>query len=42
MAACAAAVAADLEAIVTRNTSDFVNSSVSAMLPQEFLATLSE
>ena len=38
----AAAVAAELEVIVTRNTSDFVNSPVVAMLPEEFLATLSE
>lgn len=38
----AAAVAAELEVIVTRNTSDFVNSPVVAMLPEDFLATLSE
>jgi predicted nucleic acid-binding protein len=38
----ASAFAAGLEAIVTRNTSDFVNSSVPAMLPLEFLATLAE
>jgi predicted nucleic acid-binding protein len=31
-----------LELIVTRNKSDFVASSVPAMLPEEFLATLSE
>ena len=37
-----AANAAGLEVIVTRNTSDFVTSSVPAMLPEEFLATLSE
>lgn len=38
----AAANSANLEVIVTRNTSDFANSSVPAMLPEEFLATLSE
>ncbi len=38
----AAASAASLEVIVTRNTSDFASSSVPAMLPEEFLATLSE
>lgn len=38
----AAANAAGLEVIVTRNTSDFVASSVPAILPEEFLATLSK
>lgn len=38
----AAANAAGLEMIVTRNTSDFVTSSVPAIMPEEFLATLSE
>jgi predicted nucleic acid-binding protein len=38
----AAAHAAGLEIIVTRNISDFTNSLVPAMLPEEFLATLSE
>lgn len=38
----AAANAAILEVIVTRNTSDFVASSVPAILPEEFLATLSK
>ncbi|MGB7440622.1 MAG: PIN domain-containing protein [Coleofasciculaceae cyanobacterium] len=38
----AAANAAGLEVIVTRNTSDFSAASVPAMLPEEFLATLSE
>jgi predicted nucleic acid-binding protein len=38
----AAANAAGLEVIVTRNTSDFSTASVPAMLPEEFLATLSE
>lgn len=37
-----AANAAGLEVIVTRNTSDFVASSVPAILPEEFLAILSE
>ncbi|HHP7230915.1 MAG TPA: PIN domain-containing protein [Xenococcaceae cyanobacterium] len=36
------AKAESLELIVTRNKSDFVASSVPAMLPEEFLATLSE
>ena len=36
-----AASVAGLEIIVTRNTSDFVISAVPAMLPEEFLATLS-
>jgi predicted nucleic acid-binding protein len=34
--------AEELEIIVTRNKSDFAASSVPAMLPEEFLATLSE
>ncbi|ARV59862.1 nucleic-acid-binding protein, contains PIN domain protein [Nostocales cyanobacterium HT-58-2] len=38
----AAANIADLEIIVTRNTSDFTHSPVPAMLPEEFLATLSD
>jgi predicted nucleic acid-binding protein len=38
----AAANIAGLEMIVTRNTSDFVTSSVPAIMPEEFLATLSE
>lgn len=38
----AVANAAGLEAIVTRNTSDYSASSVPAMLPEEFLATLSQ
>ena len=38
----AAANIAGLEIIVTRNTSDFVTSSVPAIMPEEFLATLSE
>ncbi|MFE1746034.1 PIN domain-containing protein [Coleofasciculus sp. H7-2] len=38
----AAANVAGLEMIVTRNTSDFVTSSVPAIMPEEFLATLSE
>lgn len=38
----AAANAAGLEVIVTRNTSDFVASSIPAILPEEFLATLSK
>ncbi|NEP55514.1 MAG: PIN domain-containing protein [Symploca sp. SIO2G7] len=38
----AAANAAGLEVIVTRNTSDFATASVPAMLPEEFLATLSK
>ena len=38
----AAASVAGLEMIVTRNTSDFVTSSVPAIRPEEFLATLSE
>jgi len=38
----AAANVAGLEMIVTRNTSDFVTSSVPAVMPEEFLATLSE
>ena len=38
----AAANVAGLEMIVTRNTSDCVNSSVPAIMPEEFLATLSE
>jgi predicted nucleic-acid-binding protein len=38
----AAASVAGLEMIVTRNTSDFVTSSVPAVMPEEFLATLSE
>lgn len=38
----AAANAAGLEVIVTQNTSDFVASSVPAILPEEFLATLSK
>ncbi len=38
----AAAVAADLEIIVTRNTSDFVASLVPAMQPEDFLTMLSE
>ena len=37
-----AAFAAGLEVIVTRNIPDFVASSVPAMRPEEFLATLSE
>ncbi|MEP0955868.1 PIN domain-containing protein [Microcoleus sp. FACHB-1515] len=37
-----AAFAAGLEVIVTRNTSDFAASSVPAMRPEEFMATLSE
>lgn len=37
-----AANAVGIEIILTRNTSDFVASSVPAMLPEEFLATLSE
>ena len=37
-----AALAVGLDAIVTRNISDFVASSVPVMLPEEFLATLSE
>ncbi|NJL23230.1 MAG: PIN domain-containing protein [Leptolyngbyaceae cyanobacterium SM1_3_5] len=36
------AFAAGLEVIVTRNVADFVASSVPAMRPEEFLATLSE
>lgn len=38
----AAANVAGLEMIVTRNTSDFITSSVPAIMPEEFLATLSE
>ncbi len=38
----AAASVAGLEMIVTRNTSDFVTSSVPAIRPEEFLATLSD
>ena len=38
----AAANVAGLEMIVTRNTSDFVTSSVPAIMPEEFLATISE
>ena len=38
----AAANIAGLEIIVTRNTSDFTASSVSAMVPEDFLAMLSE
>ncbi len=38
----AAASVAGLEMIVTRNTSDFVTSSVPAVMPEEFLATLSD
>ena len=38
----AAANVAGLEMIVTRNTSDFVTSSVPAIMPEEFFATLSE
>ena len=38
----AAANAAGLEVIVTRNISDFATSLVPAMLPEEFLATLSK
>jgi predicted nucleic acid-binding protein len=38
----AAANAAGLEIIVTRNISDFTNSLVPAMLPEEFLSTLFE
>ncbi len=38
----AAAHAANVDAIVTRNTSDFVDSSVPAMLPQAFLAILAD
>jgi predicted nucleic-acid-binding protein len=38
----AAAMAASLEIIVTRNTSDFVASSVPAVLPEEFLKMLSD
>jgi predicted nucleic acid-binding protein len=38
----AAAVAADLEIIVTRNTSDFGASLIPAMLPEDFLTMLSE
>ncbi len=38
----AAANMANLEVIVTRNISDFATSSVSAMLPEEFLAMLSK
>jgi predicted nucleic-acid-binding protein len=38
----AAANVAGLEMIVTRNTSDFVTSSVPAIMPEDFLATLSE
>jgi predicted nucleic-acid-binding protein len=37
-----AANVAGLEVIVTRNTSDFATSSVSAVLPEEFVVTLSE
>lgn len=37
-----AAKAEGLEIIVTRNKSDFAASSVPAMLPEEFLATLSK
>ena len=36
-----AAKAIGLEIIVSRNTSDFVNSSVPTMLPEDFLAALS-
>ena len=36
-----AAKAMGLEIIVSRNTSDFVNSSVPTMLPEDFLAALS-
>jgi hypothetical protein len=35
-----AAKAAGIEVIVTRNVSDFVASSVRAMLPEDFLAML--
>jgi predicted nucleic acid-binding protein len=38
----AAAQAAGLETIVTRNKSDFAASSVPAMLPEEFLTSLSQ
>ncbi len=38
----AAANVEGLEMIVTRNTSDFITSSVPAITPEEFLATLSE
>jgi predicted nucleic-acid-binding protein len=38
----AAAMAASLEIIVTRNTFDFVASSVPAVLPEEFLKMLSD
>ena len=37
-----AAKVVGIETIVTRNTSDFVTSPVPTMLPEEFLATLSE
>lgn len=37
-----AANTAGLEVIVTRNTSDFIASSVPALLPEEFLVMLSE
>ncbi|NEO42061.1 MAG: PIN domain-containing protein [Moorea sp. SIOASIH] len=37
-----AALALGLDLIVTRNISDFVSSSVPVMLPEEFLAALSE
>ena len=36
-----AAKAMELKIIVTRNISDFVNSAIPAMLPEDFLATLS-
>lgn len=38
----AAASVARLEMIVTRNTSDFMTSSVPAVMPEEFLVTLSD
>ena len=37
-----AALAVGLDVIITRNLSDFVASSVPVMLPEEFLATLSQ
>lgn len=37
-----AAEAADVEFIVTRNTSDFVASSIYAVLPEQFLEILLE
>ncbi|WP_246564083.1 PIN domain-containing protein [Leptothoe spongobia] len=37
-----AANAADVDVIVTRNISDFADVTVPAMLPQDFLATLTQ